>query len=44
MNVVFRAVRDVSAEVFGNILRRERVVVYFTLYKMIFCALIGEGF
>src|SRR5229473_7800161 len=44
MNVILRTVRDVTAEVLRNILWRERVVVYFTLNKMIFYALIGERF
>ena len=44
MNVILGAVRDVSAEVFGNILWRKRVLEYFTLNEMIFCALIGKGF
>jgi hypothetical protein len=44
MNVILRAVRDIAAEVLSDILWRERVVVYFTLHKMIFCALIGERF
>jgi hypothetical protein len=44
MNVILGAVCDVAAEVTGNILWRERVVVHFTLNEMILRALISESF
>jgi hypothetical protein len=44
MNIIFGAVSDVSAEVLGNVLWSERVIVHFTLHEMIFCALIGKRF
>jgi hypothetical protein len=44
MNIVLGAVRDVAAEVLGDVFRGERVVVHFTLNEMIFCALISESF
>ena len=44
MNVIFGAVNHVAAEVLGNILWSERVIVHLTLHEMIFSPLIGESF
>ena len=43
MNVILWAVRDVAAEVLGNVLWGERIVVHFTLNEVIFCTLISES-